>query len=120
MMEYRKSPRFHVQFRSSFSSVAMVGGEGDIVDLSINGCRIESPTDIQPGATLEVRIAMGASDPPIQIQQALVRWSRGRQFGLEFETMAPEEWARLQHTVKQIEMEPYERDKQAEKLDESA
>jgi hypothetical protein len=34
------------------------------------------------------------------------------QFGLEFETMAPEEWARLQHIVKQIEMEPYKRDKQ--------
>jgi hypothetical protein len=26
--------------------------------------------------------------------------------------MAPEEWARLQHTVKQIEMEPYERAQQ--------
>jgi len=27
-------------------------------------------------------------------------------------TMAPEEWARLQHTVKQIEMEPYEQAQQ--------
>ena len=112
-MEQRKNLRFHVQFRSSFSSIAMVGGEGSVVDLSIRGCRIESPTDVQPGASLEVRIAAIEHEPPIQIQQALVRWSRGRQFGLEFVTMAPEEWARLQHTVKQIEMEPYERDKQA-------
>lgn len=112
MMEHRKNLRFHVQFRSSFSSIAMVGGEGSVVDLSIRGCRIESPTDVQPGASLEVRIAATEHEPPIQIQQALVRWNRGRQFGLEFVTMAPEEWARLQHTVKQIEMEPYKRAQQ--------
>ena len=117
-MEQRKNFRFHVQFRSSFSSIAMVGGEGSLVDLSIRGCRIESPTDVQPGASLEVRITTIEHEPPIQIQQSLVRWSRGRQFGLEFETMAPEEWARLQHTVKQIEMEPYERDKQSAKRNE--
>jgi hypothetical protein len=120
MMEQRKNLRFRVQFRSSFSSIAMVGGEGSVVDLSIRGCRIESPTDVQPGASLEVRIAAIEHEPPIQIQQALVRWSRGRQFGLEFETMVPEEWARLQHTVKQIEMEPYERDNQAAEHTESS
>ena len=109
MMEQRKNLRFHVQFRSSFSSIAMVGGEGSVVDLSIGGCRIQSPTDVQPGASLEVRIAAIEHEPPILIQQAVVRWNRGRQFGLEFVTMAPEEWARLQHTVNQIEMEPYER-----------
>ena len=112
MMEQRKHLRFHVQFRSSFSSIAMVGGEGTVVDLSIRGCRIESPTDVQPGASLEVRIAVIEHEPPIQIQHALVRWSRGRQFGLEFVMMAPEEWARLKHTVKQIEMEPYEQAQQ--------
>ena len=120
MKEQRKNLRFHVQFRSSFSSVGMVGGEGDIVDLSINGCRIESPTDVQPGVSLEVRILSIEHEAPIQIQQALVRWSRGRQFGLEFVTMDTDEWARLQHTMKQIEMEPYERDNQAAKLNESS
>ena len=119
-MEQRKNLRFHVQFRSSFSSVGMVGGEGDIIDLSIRGCRIESPTDVQPGASLKVRIETTEHEPPIQIQQALVRWSRGREFGLEFVTMDTDEWARLQHTMKQIEMEPYERDKQAAKLNESS
>ena len=119
-MEQRKNLRFHVQFRSSFSSIGMVGGEGNLVDLSLNGCRIESPTAVQPGASLEIRIEATEHEPPIQIQEALVRWSRGRQFGLEFVTMDTGEWARLQHTVKQIEMEPYEREKQAAKLNESS
>ena len=119
-MEQRKNLRFHVQFRSSFSSIGMVGGEGNLVDLSLNGCRIESLTAVQPGASLEIRIEATEHEPPIQIQEALVRWSRGRQFGLEFVTMDTGEWARLQHTVKQIEMEPYEREKQAAKLNESS
>jgi hypothetical protein len=35
------------------------------------------------------------------------------EFGLGFEVIAPTEWALLQDVVKQIELEPYERDKQA-------
>ena len=119
-MDKRQHPRFPARFHSSFTSVTVVSGEGNVVDLSIRGCRIDSLVDVRPGASLEVRIATIDHEPPIQIQQAVVRWSRGRQFGLEFVTMAPEEWARLQHTVKQIEMEPYERDKQAATRNESS
>jgi hypothetical protein len=93
----------------------MVGGEGDIVDLSISGCRIESAADVQPGASLEVRIVTNSQQAPLLIRQAIVRWKRLQQFGLEFVTMDTGEWTRLQHTVKQIEMEPYERDNQAAK-----
>lgn len=116
-MEQRKNIRFHVQFRSSFSSIAMVGGEGSLVDLSLRGCRIESPADVQPGASLELRIVAIEHEPPIQIQAAIVRWSRGQQFGLEFEVIASTEWAHLQDIVKQIEMEPYQRDQQQKESD---
>src|SRR5262245_9892017 len=108
MMEQRKNFRFPVKFRSSFSSVGTVGGEGGVVDLSIRGCRIESPTHVQPGASLEIRIQAFEHGPPIHIQAAIVRWCRERQFGVEFEVIAPTEWAHLQETVEQLEMEPYE------------
>jgi hypothetical protein len=108
MMEQRKNLRFHAQFRSSFSSIAMVGGEGSLMDLSIRGCRIESLIAVKPGATLEVRVEAIEHCPPIQIQAAVVRWSREGQFGLEFEVIAPTEWAHLQAIVKQIELEPYQ------------
>ncbi len=108
-MDKRKCPRFLVRFRSSFSTITVIGGEGNVVDLSIRGCRVSSLTDVQPGASLDVRIQTDDHEPPINIQQAIVRWSRAKEFGLEFVTMAPEEWARLQHAVKQIEMQPYQR-----------
>ena len=63
-MEQRKNLRFPVKFRSSFSSIGLVGGEGNIVDLSIRGCRIESSIDVQPGASLDVRITVVENDPP--------------------------------------------------------
>ena len=112
-MDLRKSFRFHVHFHSSFFSVGMVGGEGDVIDLSVSGCRIESVTDVQPGVSLEVRMVTTDQEAPIRIQRAIVRWKKGRQFGVEFMTMGAEEWARLKHIVEQIEMEPYERDDQA-------
>jgi hypothetical protein len=117
MMEQRKSFRFPVKFRSSFSSIGMVGGEGSIVDLSIRGCRIESPIDVQPGASLDVRIKVVEDEPPIHIQAAIVRWSRGGEFGLEFEVIIPTEWAHLQKFVKQLELEPYQRAQQQQEAD---
>jgi hypothetical protein len=120
MMEQRKNLRFPVKFRSSFSSVGMVGGEGRVDDLSTRGCRVESSIAVQPGASLEVQIKTIEGKPPIQIQAAIVRWCRDQQFGLEFEVISPTEWAHLQDTVKQIELEPYQRDRQAAELRESS
>jgi hypothetical protein len=116
-MEQRKNLRFPVQFRSSFSSIGMVGGEGSIVDLSIRGCRIESPIDVHPGASLDVRIKVVEDEPPIHIQAAIVRWIRGGEFGLEFEVIIPTEWAHLKEFVKQLELEPYQRAQQQQEAD---
>jgi hypothetical protein len=92
----------------------VIGGEGQVVDLSIRGCRVASLTDVQPGASLDVHIKTEDGEPPLKIQQAVVRWSRAKEFGLEFVTMVPEEWARLQHVVKEIEMHPYQKVPQEE------
>lgn len=108
-MDQRKFPRFPVQFRSSFNSTNVVDGEGEVLDLSFRGCRVFSVVDVQPGTTLQLRIHTSDQEPPIVVDQAVVRWDRNKYFGLEFASLRPDEWARLQHTVKQIEMEPYQR-----------
>ena len=108
-MEQRKNPRFPVRFRSSFTSLNIVGGDGNITDLSLRGCRVESSTEVRPGTSLELRIHTSEEEPPLKIQEAVVRWSRGQQFGMEFVRLEPEEWARLQHTVTQLELQPYQK-----------
>ena len=108
-MEHRQHPRFPVQFRSSFSSANIVSGAGNLTDLSIRGCCVSSPTAVKPGTTLQLRVDVSDDEPPIQVTQAVVRWCRGRSFGLEFASLTPDEWARLQHVVKELELEPYQR-----------
>lgn len=108
-MEQRQNPRFPVRFRSSFTSLNIVGGEGNIIDLSLRGCRVESQTEVRPGTSLEIRIETSEEEPPLNIQEAVVRWSRAQEFGLEFVIMVPEEWARLQHTVTQLDLHPYQK-----------
>jgi len=109
-MDYRQHPRFPVQFRSSFSSANIVSGEGHLEDLSIRGCRVFTPSDVKAGTTLRLRIDVPRDEPPIHVSQAIVRWCRDRKLGLEFTTLTPDEWARLQHVVKELELQPYQRE----------
>jgi hypothetical protein len=106
-VEQRRCPRFPVRFRSSFTSANVVGGEGSVIDLSIRGCRVDSNVTVMPGTTLELRIHATEHEPPIAVDQAIVRWARNHLFGVEFMSLQPGEWARLQHLVKELEQEPY-------------
>ena len=103
MNDARTVPRFPVQFRSSFTSTNVTGGEGSVVDLSVRGCRIESSTHTLSGTVLELRIYVSDQEAPLGIDQAIVRWTRGRFFGVEFVSLQPEEWVRLQQAVKGLE-----------------
>lgn len=113
-MDNRKDQRFPVQFHSSFSSANIVSGIGVLSDLSSHGCRIFSTTPVKPGTALALRIDVVGEEPPLQIKQVVVRWCRDGQFGVEFLSLAPEDWARLRLTIKELERQPYERDRQSD------
>lgn len=113
-MDHRKNPRFPVQFRSSFSSANIVSGIGMLSDLSSGGCRIFSATPAKSGTTLALQIEVPGDKPPLRIKQVVIRWCRDGQFGVEFLSFAPEDWVRLQLTIKELEQQPYERADQDE------
>lgn len=58
--------------------------EGETVDLSLGGARIESSLDVQPGRQICVKLLMPGDDTPIVIEQAQVRWALDRTFGVRF------------------------------------
>ena len=105
-IEKRKHPRFPVQFRSSFSSVNLVGGEGLLLDLSVRGCQIESGTPVQPGTELRLQIHVFQDGDPLEIAVARVRWSQGHRFGAEFTDVHDEAWKRLCRVIKDLEHPP--------------
>ena len=108
-MDQRQHQRVSVHFQSSFSSVNRVEGEGHVVDLSLRGCGIVTSAAVHPGTTLTVRIHEPAHDAPLTVQQAVVRWCRNGRIGLEFVTLQPDDWVRLQALVKDLTRQPYER-----------
>jgi hypothetical protein len=101
--EKRQHRRFPVRFRSSFSSVNIVGGDGMLTDLSVRGCRIESRIAVKPGTELQLNVYLPHEPEPLGITVAMVRWSRGEMFGVEFTDMKDEEWKRLGRFMQSVE-----------------
>ena len=81
----------------------MVGGEGVLIDLSIKGCRIESDVLVQTGNQLELRVYLPDHEFSLDVESSAVRWSRGREFGLEFVRMQSEAQELLHRVVKDLE-----------------
>ena len=93
-MDLRKSPPIRVHFRS-VSAGGQLDGEGTVMDLSAEGCHVDSDTRVQSVTGLELWFFLPDHDRPIRVQVAEVRWTRGRTFGLEFLSMRAEDRERL-------------------------
>lgn len=92
--ERRVQPRFTTQFRSTFSG-RIEEGQGRTLDISSGGCKIESDMKVAQGATFECRLHVPGLDWPLRIDEAMVRWIDGNTFGIAFTRIRPEELAKL-------------------------
>lgn len=89
-MDLWKVPGVRIHFRSFFSAGQLVGGEGTLIDLTREGCRVKSDVPVQPGAQLELLMYVPAHDLLIVVELAAVRWAKEGEFGLEFVRMRSE------------------------------
>lgn len=105
MADIRKHPRFPVHFGSTFSG-QQFAGQGTIANLSVGGCSIESTITLTPKSALGLHIQLPDSRWPLQIERAVVRWTRGTTFGVEFESMTTAETERLQQLIQDLEQGP--------------
>ena len=103
--EKRLQPRFTAQFRSTFSG-GQREGHGKTLDLSHGGCRIETDQPVVVGAAFECRIYAPGLNWPLRIDEAQVRWVKGKSFGLQFVSMQPEERVKLQQVIANLRIEP--------------
>ena len=95
----RATPRLHVQFRTTFSASSTLEGTGLMLDLSMGGCRIESPVTVEPGVLLELRIYVPDIEWPLMIDAANVQWVSGKTFGLAFFRVRETEQERLGRVI---------------------
>jgi hypothetical protein len=96
-------PRYRVQFRTIVSvSGTAIEGRGTIIDLSLGGCRVEAPLNVQPSILLELRIYIPELDWPLMVDGAVVRWVKGHTFGLRFLRLRRTEADRLAEVISQM------------------
>ena len=95
----RATPRLRVQFRTTFSACSTVEGMGLMLDLSMGGCRIESPVTVEAGVSLELRIYAPDIEWPLMIEAASVQWVSGHTFGLAFFRIPETERLRLGQVI---------------------
>ena len=98
----RITPRFRVQFRTTFCAAPTLERTGTILDLSSGGCRVESTAALTSGLTLELRIYAPDVDWPLMVEAATVQWVSGQTCGLAFFRMIDAERQRLEQVIQHL------------------
>jgi hypothetical protein len=92
-VEGERQERKEVQLPVSFIGDAK--GGGTVRNLSSDGCKIESESQILETQLLVLRISVPHEISPIVIDVAAVRWSKSSTFGVQFMSMKEAEQQRL-------------------------
>jgi hypothetical protein len=77
--------------------------EGNLMNLSVSGCGIESVSRLQVGDNLTVLVHLPDGKPPMEIDVATVRWAQGDRLGLQFLRLRQEERERLSQFIDALE-----------------
>ena len=82
-----------------YFTTEMATGTGTMWNCSRGGVRMDSETSLACGCVLKLFVMLPEVPHGIIVEQALVCWSRGREVGLEIQTIDPQDAARLQEFI---------------------
>jgi hypothetical protein len=98
--------RFAVQCSVTYNA-GPFQGQGTVWNLSCSGWRLSGDLPMRPGETLSLTVTL-PNEQRIEVPEAVVRWSRGQEFGVESIETPKHTQARLWHYVKRLVQEPTE------------
>ena len=101
----RKHPRMAVQLHAALSRHGVILGDGEVVDISTEGCALSTRVTVERGDYLEVYLTLPDHEAsiPLTVELAAVRWVHLPMCGLEFILMTPENQDRLRRYVKMLQ-----------------
>ena len=70
-----------------------IDGEGIIKDLSLSGSNITGNVPVSVGMALALHIFVQGDAVPLLIDRATVKWVKGSEFGVDFDTPLPKKVA---------------------------
>lgn len=103
--EDRRGRRLFISCRLFFFGEDDFEGEATVLDVSTNGCRAETTMELQIGMTLKLSLFLPDFKWPLRVDQAIIRWIEGRQFGLEFTEIRLAQRERLRSLI--MKTKPY-------------
>ena len=95
-------PRYFLRAVVQASAVFTVDGrvgEGQVLDLTVPGCLIDSQCSPQKGDSLELCLDIPRIGFMFRVTRGVVRWVEGSRFGVEFIEMDQPERLRYNATV---------------------
>ena len=66
-----------------------IAGEGIIKDLSLSGSYMTGNAPVSVGMALALQIFVPGNPEPLLIDRATVKWVKGSEFGVDFDTSQP-------------------------------
>jgi c-di-GMP-binding flagellar brake protein YcgR len=94
----REFVRIPVRFQLTFSG-KQVSGEGTVLNLSRQGCTIETATLTPHGELLYLRVQKADGQPLFEIEAAVVRYIAEKLVGVEFVRIHERELERLEKVI---------------------
>ncbi len=95
----RRGRRLSLSFRMFFFGDDDFEGEAKVIDISTNGCKAETAVEMTVGMYVKLSLFLPDFKWPLRVDQALVRWVDGTQFGLEFTSIRPAQRERLRGLI---------------------
>lgn len=96
--QVRSFRRFPVQCSVYYSSDEFQG-TGIAWNLSLNGWRVDGTHPVERGTVVTLCVFLPGQSPTVFIDRAVVRWSRGQEFGISVSSIKADEHARLEQFV---------------------
>jgi hypothetical protein len=82
-IQQRYKERIRLKCPVKFAFGARVG-EGHVLDLTNPGCQIECSIPVTQGQSLQLELFLPGHRFPLSVALGVVRWTKGKRFGVEF------------------------------------
>lgn len=95
-------PRYRqrVQVKSpAIFSMGFLTGQGQVLDLTIPGCLMESSLPVKIGDRMQLKLFLSGSQVSLCVSEGVVRWVNGIRCGVEFVKMSEKDRQQLNQFV---------------------
>jgi hypothetical protein len=104
-MNLRRHERFPVRLSSIVTGPTSDESMGMTVNLSKQGCLIETASQLETGILVTLRIHVPGDALPIHIARATVRWNLVGKIGIGFLAVDPSEQQRLDQLLERLDQD---------------